>query len=327
MRCQACGTTFSARHNTPLYRLKTSSARVAEVLSAVAEGLTIAAAMRVFGHSAGTITTWLTRAGEHSATLHDHWVHHLYRPHVQLDELRTRLRNRAQVLWLWVAIDPLTKLIPVLHLGARTQHAAHRVVHELRQRLAPGYLPVFTSDGLNLYFYALTAHFGAWVSGIGSQARHWQVTTGLLYGQVKKTYRRRKVVRITGLMRCGTFEDLRAALRTLGLSGRLNTAFVERVNLTIRQGVAGLARRTWATAQTAPALLAQLEWWRAYYHFVRPHKALRMPLSTPIERGGRCAPHRYRQRTPAMAAGLTRRRWSVRELLLVPLPPAAASVA
>ena len=324
-RCQACQTTFTSRRDTPLYRLKTAANRVAEVLSALAEGLSVAAAVRVFGYSEGTIATWLTRAGEHSATLHDHWFQHLHLPHVQLDELRTRLRNRTHVLWLWVAIDPHTKLIPVLHLGARTQTAAHAVVHELRQRLAPSCLPVFTSDGLNLYFYALTAHFGQWVAIVGQRARQWQVLPGLIYGQVKKMYRRRKVVLVSHVLRCGTAEDLREALVNLGLSGRLNTAFVERVNLTIRQGVAGLARRTWATAQAGPSLLGHLDWWRGYYHFVRPHAALRVPLAQPIERGGRRKPRRYRQRTPAMAAGLTRRRWSVRELLLVPLPPAAVS--
>ena len=125
-------------------------------------------------------------------------------------------------------------------------------------------------------------------------------------------------------MRCGTFEDFRAALIKLGLSGRLNTAFVDRVNLTVRRGVAALARRTWATAQEAPSLLAQLEWWRGYYHFVRPHRSLRVPLAQPIERGGRRVPRRYRQRTPAMAAGLTSSRWTVRDLLLLPLPPVPA---
>ena len=69
---------------------------------------------------------------------------------MQLDELRTRLHNRAKVLWLWVAVDPSTKLIPVLHLGPRTQDAAHTVVHMLRQQLAPTCLPVFSSDGLNV---------------------------------------------------------------------------------------------------------------------------------------------------------------------------------
>src|SRR3712207_7631704 len=57
-------------------------------------------------------------------------------------DLRTRLRDRAHVLWLWVALDPLTKLIPVLQLGARTQPAAHTVVHELRQRLASDCLQI-----------------------------------------------------------------------------------------------------------------------------------------------------------------------------------------
>ena len=320
-RCQACRTTFSARRDTALYRLKTPSNRVAEVLTALAEGLSVAAAVRVFGHSEGTISTWLKRAGAHSATLHDRWFRHLHLPHLQLDELRTCLRQRAHVLWLWVALDPLTKLMPVLHLGARTQTAAHAVVHELGQRLAPDCLPVFTSDGLNLYFYALTAHFGAWMRGVCQRAPQWQVLPGLIYGQVKKTYRRRKVVRVTRAMRCGTMEDLRAALQQLGLSGRLNTAFVERVNLTIRQGVAALGRRSWATAQHLPSLLSHLEWWRGYYHFVRPHAAVRVRLARPIQRGGRRLPRRYHQRTPAMAAGLTSWRWTVRELLLFPLPP------
>lgn len=320
-RCQACGTTFSARRGTPLYRLKTASARIGEVLSALAEGLELSAAVRVFGHQHTTITTWLTRAGVHGATLHDRWFRRLCLPHVQLDELRTRLRHRAQVLWLWVAVDPLSKLVPVLHVGGRTQASAHAVVHELRQRLDPACMPTFTSDGLNLYFYALTAHFGQWVATVGRRARRWQVAPGLLYGQVKKLYRRRRLVRVTQVMRCGTREDLRAALRRLGLSGRLNTAFVERMNLTIRHGVAALARRTWATAQTAPHLRLHLEWWRSYYHFVRPHASLRAALAQPIDRGGRRIPQRYRQRTPAMMAGLTKRRWTVRELLALPLVP------
>ncbi len=319
-RCQACRATFSARRDTPLYRLKTPSRRIAEVLTALAEGLDISATMRVFGHSEGTINRWLTRAGMHSATMHERWFQGLHLPHLQLDELRTRLRCRAHVLWLWVAIDPITKLIPVLHLGARTQDSAHALIHDLRQRLAPGCLPIFTSDGLNLYFYALTAHFGQWVVGVGRRKRQWQVAAGLIYGQVKKCYQRRRLVRVIPVMRCGTQADLHGVLTRIGLSGRLNTAFIERVNLTIRQSVAALARRTWSTAQATPQLLLQLEWWRGYYHFVRPHASLRVALAQPIERGGKRLPQRYRQRTPAMAAGLTRRRWTVRELLTVPLP-------
>ncbi len=133
-RCQACQTTFTSRRHTPLFRLKTSSQQVAVVLSALAEGLDPSAAERVFGYRQATITTWLSRAGEHAQILHQHAFWTLQLPHVQLDELRTRLRICSQVLWL--VIDPCTKLLPVLYLGPRTQHAAHRVIHSLRELLA-----------------------------------------------------------------------------------------------------------------------------------------------------------------------------------------------
>ncbi len=144
---------------------------------------------------------------------------------------------------------------------------------------------------------------------------------GLIYGQVKKTYRRRKLVRVTQVMRCSPRVALRTAVQAMGLSGRLNTAFVERVNLTLRMSVAALIRRTWATMQDAPQLLLHLEWWRAYYHFVRPHESLRVMLAQPISRGGKRRPQRYRQRTPAMAAGLTSRRWTAQALLALPIAP------
>ena len=230
------------------------------------------------------------------------------------------------MLWLWLAIDPCTKILPVPELGPRTQHMAHMVLHSLRQILVPGCLPLFTSDGLNLYFYAITAHFGQWLqlSCRGRNVRRWQVEPSLIYGQVKKSYRQRKLARVTPVMRLGTEPALKAALQGLGFSGRLNTAFIERVNLTVRHGVSALARRTWATSQQAPQLLAHVQWWRAYYHFVRPHASLRVALMQTRERGGKRLAQRYRQRTPAMAAGRTSRRWTAREVLSCPLPPVSA---
>ena len=154
--------------------------------------------------------------------------------------------------------------------------------------------------------------------------RRWQVAANLIYGQVKKSYRRRKPVRVTHVMRLGTEEALTVALQGLGFSGRLNTAFIERAPLTIRHGIAALARRTWATAQQSPHLFAHLEWWRAYYHFVRPHAALRVRLVPPRQRGGKRLAQRYRQRTEALAAGRTTRRWTTREVLSCPLPKISA---
>src|SRR5215469_4905208 len=171
-----------------------------------------------------------------------------------------------------------------------------------------------------------SAYFGQWreAGRRWGNVLRWQVEAGLIYGQVKKCYRGRKLVRVTPVMRLGTQADLTAALQGLSFSGRLNTAFIERVNLTVRHGVSALARRTWATAQQSDHLLAHVEWWRAYYHFVRPHKALRVALAQPRERGGKRLDQPYRHRTPAMAAGRTSRRWTAREVLSYPLPLVSA---
>jgi IS1 family transposase len=169
----------------------------------------------------------------------------------------------------------------------------------------------------------LSAHFGHWleVGRRGRKVLRWQVATELIYGQVKKSYRRRKLTRVTPVMRLLTAAALKVVLQGLDFSGRLNTAFIERVNLTVRHGIAALARRTWATSQQASQLLAHLEWRRAYYHFVRPLQSLRVALAQPRERGGRLLAQRYRKRTPAMATGRTNRQWSTREVLCYPLPP------
>jgi hypothetical protein len=80
------------------------------------------------------------------------------------------------VVWLWLAIDPLTKIVPVLHLGPRTQHMARLLIHSLRQILAPGCLPLFTSDGLNVYFSAALGPF--WTVARSGSSRPESVKVG-----------------------------------------------------------------------------------------------------------------------------------------------------
>ena len=109
-------------------------------------------------------------------------------------------------------------------------------------------------------------------------------------------------------------------MKALGLSRKINTAFIERLNLTLRQGASFLARRTWGRAQSTPELEVALEWWRGYYHFVRYHESLGVKLSQPLARKGKQTPRRYRRRTPAMAAGFTLHSWTVFELLSFPSP-------
>jgi transposase InsO family protein len=118
----------------------------------------------------------------------------------------------------------------------------------------------------------------------------------------------------------GDEKNYRERLKIAGLSGKINTSFVERANLTIRQCISKLTRRTWGPTHYTPELLEHLDWWLAYYHFVRFHESLKVALATPSQRKGKQQPVRFRRRTPAMAAGLMHKHWTVKELLSYPLP-------
>ncbi len=162
----------------------------------------------------------------------------------------------------------------MLALGPRTRDVALQVVHALAQMLAAGCLPVFPSDGLDLYYYALTAHFGCWVKEAGQSKARGPVAADLLSAQVTKTYHHRTLSRVEARQRGGTLEQVKTRLQQLGFSGRINTAFIERGTLTLRRGVAALAWRTWSTVQSVGEMRLHLSWWRAYYHYVRPHTGL-----------------------------------------------------
>jgi hypothetical protein len=108
---------------TRLYRLKTASYLLAEVLTALAEGLSVSAAVLLFGDRHATITTSLTHPGAHSATLHERCFQNLTLAHLQLDELRTHLRSQAHALWLSLVVEELTKIVPVLHHPEGTRRA------------------------------------------------------------------------------------------------------------------------------------------------------------------------------------------------------------
>jgi IS1 family transposase/transposase-like protein len=308
LKCQCCGSSFSTRRNTPLYYLKTHPERVEMCLWLLAEGLDLSVLVRYTGHVDGTLARWLQRAGVHGEHLHALLFINLRPDYLQLDELYAPVAGNKRRSWLWVAIDPVSKLIPAVYLGARKAEDGYRFVHELMLHLAPDCIPAITSDGLRAYFYAITAHFGHWVG------KNWVVSKFLLYGQLVK--RRNKPrnddtpYTITR-MKWGRRSQLFDRLQAQGFNETIQTAFIERINLTIRQCVAPLQRKTWSLARSQDALLLHVHWWQAFYHFARPHQSLRQRVP-----GLAC---RYQPRSPAMAAGLTDHIWSVRELLSLPV--------
>jgi transposase-like protein/IS1 family transposase len=307
--CGACGKKHTARLGTPLYRLKTSSDRVGLATHLAMKGMSIADISEVMGHSPSTITRWLERDGQHSERLHEQLFKELTIVHIQVDERVTKVRRWAKRAWVWTAQDAQSKAWLAWHVGGRAQADAHRLVHRVKAVLASGCVPVFSSDGLRQYFYALTAHFGQWVEAEGKRKPVWQVLPTLLYGQFRKVKVGRKLKQVYTTMLCGERSVLRTVLQSIGLSGGIQTAYVERLNLTLRHLVAALRRKTWALAYSVRSLRWRVALAAAYYNFCRTHPALRMEVGQ----------RRYRQRTPAMALGVTGHVWSVKEFIMHPV--------
>ena len=313
--CQACQTVFSSRKGTPLYYLKTKPERVEMVVWFVAEGVDYAVMVRYTGHKDATIARWLERMGTHSMGLHNALFRGLVLKLVQLDELYAKVRDNEHARWLWLAIDPVSKVIPSLHLGGRKNEDAYAVSHDLKERLDPDCVPSFLTDGLWGYFYALTAHFGHWFRPKRARTDHWAVDKGFRHGQLVKRKERRKLKYAVQRMAWGKRSELFDVLEANGFRRVIQTSFIERVNLTFRQCIAALGRQTWSRL-SEQQLLYHAEWFRLYYHLVRPHESLGEPV--PGLKG------RYRDRTPAMALGITDRVLTVGDILRTPLIPTAA---
>ena len=222
-RCQVCRTTFSCRRGTVLYYLKSDPGQVELVLWFLAEGVDVSVLVRYTGRSKATVTRWLERSGQQSARWHSVLFQGLSLALVQMDELCVRVRGLRDRCWLWLAIDPVSKAIPSLHLGARKADDAYALVHDLKHRLALDWVPAFTTDGLRAYFYALTPHFGHWHQAAGARVAQWQVDDKLLYGQLVKRRQRRHVVFTTMRMLWGKRADLTACQLALH-SNRLHRA-------------------------------------------------------------------------------------------------------
>src|SRR2546426_2359173 len=258
--CTACEGYCQETHGTPLHGKRVAPDLLVWAVGALAEGLGIRAVARVFEVNPNTVLAWLVEVAEHAAAFSRYVLHDVRVTQVQLDELFALLRavktgevSEAEAVarlsrsphWVWAAIDPVTKLLLAIDGGDRTLAMAQRVVHQVVQVLAPGCVPLFVTDGFKEYTTALLAHFGYWVQlphrqtpGPAPKPR-WMPLPQLGYAQVIKTVRRRRLVRVSHRVVFGSLAALEQVLAVHGW--HLNTAFIERVNLTIRQHVAAVA--------------------------------------------------------------------------------------
>jgi hypothetical protein len=310
------------------------------VIACLAEGVGIRGTARVFAVAPHTVLQWLVEAAEQLETFSRHVLHDVRVRQVQLDELFALLsavkngavtegeaieRLERSPHWVWVAMAPESKWLLAIDVGARTLALAQRVVHQVAQVLAPDCAPLFLPDGFREYTTALLAHDGHWVQFPRRQAHgsapkpRWMPLPQLLYAQVVKTVRRRRLIAVKPRVVCGT---LVAVEQVLGACGwQINTSFVERLNLSLRPHVAAIGRRVSPLGKAEDGLCQQLALSHCYYNFCLPHASLRQPWPQPVPTNGTGSAKVWQPYTPAMAAGLTDPVWTLQEVLRYRVPP------
>jgi transposase-like protein len=338
--CLGCRCSFLETLGTPFHGKQVEPDKLVWTIAALAEGLGIRAVARVFETDPTTVLCWLVEAAEHLEAFSHHFLHDLAVEQVQMDELfallsavkdgEIRERHAIKRLsrsphWVWVAMDPGCKLILAVDVGDRTLAMAQRLVHQVTRVLAPHCAPLFLTDGFREYLTALVTHYGRWLQ---PERRHdkgpqpkprWMPLPGLLYAQVVKRYRRQRIVGVKHRVIFGPAATIESILSKLGW--KINMAFAERLNLDFRQHVAAIGRRVNTLCKHEAGLRQQLTLFHAYHNFVLPHASLRLPLPELEPVPGPGAIKRWQPRTPAMAAGLTNRVWSLREVLQYRVPP------
>jgi IS1 family transposase len=338
--CTSCNGYFLETHGTIFHGKQAAGELIVRVLACLAEGLGIRATARVFEVDANTVLHWLLKAAEQLRAFSSYFLCDLHLEQLQLDELYAVLRDRKageisddkaitrlerSPCWVWTAMDPTSKLLVVVDVGSRTLAMAQRVVHQGTQVLAPDCVPLLLTDGLKDYSTALLTHFGYWMQPERRQDTgpmpkpRWMPLPELLYAQVVKSYRRRHIVGVKHRVVFGSRLAIEQVLARWGWM--INTAFIERLNLDIRQRVAAVGRRVNTLCQGEKGLLDQMMLFQAYHNFVLPHASLRQRLPFPEATNSSGSARLWRPCTPAMAAGLTDHVWTLREVLMFRVPP------
>jgi IS1 family transposase len=283
-----------------LHGKRASVKLIVRVIACLAEGLGIRGTARVFEIDPNTVLGWLVEAAEQLHAFSAYFLHALHLNQVQLDELYAVLSavregdvSAAEAIerlsrsphWVWTAIDPETKLLLSVQVGEHTLAMAQAILHQIAQLVAPGCVPLLLSDGYRNYLTAIVTHCGCWVHQPRCQAvgpapkPRWMPLPELLYAQVVKTMRRRRIVEVKHRVVFGTKAAVAQVLAACGW--QINTAFVEQLNLRLRQRVAAMGRCSATPCKSAEELGQQLALFQMYHNFVLPHASLRQALASP----------------------------------------------
>jgi IS1 family transposase len=271
-------------------RRLTSSAR-AQVVNCLIEGCSIRATVRMTGIAKKTVMRALIEVGEVCADYQDHTFHNLRSRRLQLDELWSWIyckeKNRTEGIarknpdagdiWLWVAVDADTKLVPSWMLGKRDFATAKDFVDDLARRLTRRVQ--ITTDGHRPYLEAVEGAFGAEVD----------------YAQLQKIY---GAPTDAEMRRYSPAQCIGAGMKVVTGNPdpkHVSTSFVERQNWTVRTNLRRYTRLSNGFSRKLENHAAAVALNYFAYNFIKVHGSLRT--------------------SPAMAAGVTDKLWNVEDLV------------
>jgi hypothetical protein len=266
------------------------------VVGLLSYGCPLQAIVHVFGLDERTVAAWRDRAGQQCQRVQQAFVEQglLTLTHVQADEIR--VRGKKEVFWMGLAMEVSSRLwLAGMIQVARDQILADRLLQRVRRCASGSSQLLICVDGWMCYPAAI---FRAFSFQVKKGIRVWPQ---LIIGQVIKTHKHYHLEKVQQTLLCGDEQGLGACLERSRGGTQINTAYIERLNGTMRERLASLTRK----CRHAHWHLSAFQWGMyligCTYNF--------------------CWKHHQLEQTPAMAAGLTDHAWSLSEVLTHKVPP------
>ena len=309
----------SPRHCTAFHRCHLAEDTFETIARSLAEGVGIAATARIQNVDKKTVLLVLAKAGDHAMKVNRSLLKNVEVKECQLDEMWSfigkkeknldpveKLQNILGDAWIWIAFDAVNKITLAYNIGKRKLAYAISLIEDVK-RVTKRMPDLFSSDQLDQYAKALLQVYGKIVyptrkPGPGRPPNPRIVhSKDLNYVQVVKEYKKYRVVKVGRKVVFGDSKKIESILAESSVSKKINTAYVERNNGTIRHMDSRCVRKTFCFSKSKINHERQLALTLAYCHLCRPHKTLTKRHEQPT--------------TPFMAANLTDHVWSMGELL------------